>query len=240
MKLLSTIETLATLTSSGDTSGYPASNVKDLEPMLRWWADAYTGEVWLKVDFGSAKTLTALFVNQANFPHFHAQGNASDSWSTPSFDLGCDLVVDDAANRKGWFDLTAFNYRWLRILIPASQTLDEGTVPKVGNVIVGAAVALPVVESLEVTLQQRKKSFEADGGGYFEAKKGRPRHIIQVGVNDTLALIRSMNKTWDSGVFFADLGNAGESWLVMSPSSWGKPIVNGTLQALKFTLNERT
>jgi hypothetical protein len=77
------------------------------------------------VDFGSAKVLTAAFLNQANFPHCHIQGHATDSWESPSFDLGADLVFDDCGNRKGWFDLTAFNFRWLRILIPGAQALDS-------------------------------------------------------------------------------------------------------------------
>lgn len=241
MKNLRTFETLSTLTSSGANAGYPAANVKDLDPMLRWWADAYATDCWLKVDFGSAKNLTAAFLNQANFPHCHIQGHASDSWGSPSFDLGCDLVLDEAGNRKGWFDLSAFAYRWLRILIPSGQTLDGGdTVPKLGNLLAGVSETWPVVSSLEVVLQQKKYTFEPDGGGYWESNKGRARHVISIEMGDDLANIRAMNKTWTIGVVFADLANAGEAWLVFPPDSYGKPIKSVTNANLRFTVKERT
>lgn len=239
MKMLATFETLATLTSSGETAGFPDDNVKALDPMVRWKADAYEAAAWLKVDFGSAKSLTALFLNQANFPAATIQGNASDSWETPSFTMSAGLVQDDAENRKGWFDLTAFNYRWLRVLIPAGQTLDNSElVPALGNLIVGTSITVPLVSDLTPLLIQRKSTFEADGGGYYEAKKGRARQVIQIGIGDTLANVRAMPKTWDIGVIFADLGSAGDVWLVFPPDNWDKPIKSILESQLRLSMKE--
>jgi hypothetical protein len=240
MKILSTFEALTTKTSSGAGAGFPVANIADLDPFVRWVADAYTGDVWVKVDFGSAKVLTGLFLNQCNFPHCHVQGHASDSWASPSFDLGVDLVLDDAANRKGWFDLVAFNYRWLRILIPGSQTLDKSeTVPAIGNLLVGAAVTLPLVSDFEARMVQRVRAFEADGGGYRESKQGRARHLISIGIGDSLANIRAMPKAWADAVIYADLGDAGDSWLVFPPNDWSRPIRSIIDAELRFQLRER-
>lgn len=240
MKIISIFETLVTLTSSSENASFPDDNIKDLDPLKRWWASSYSGEAWLKINFGAAKTLSAAFLNQGNFPQCRIQGNSSDAWVAPPFDLECDLVVDDAKNRKGWFDLTAFSFQWLRILIPPGQTLDNSdTVPKLGNLIVGAASTLPLVSELDPTMIQRKKAFETNSGGYRENKKGRARHVITMGIGDSLTNIRAMPKTWDIAVIFADLGNAGESWLVYPPENWSRPIKSIIDAQLRFTLKER-
>ncbi len=239
MKILTSFQDLGTITTSGEASGYPASNVEDLDPGLVWRADAYTGDVWLKFDLGAAKALTALFVNRANFPHLHIQGNASDSWSSPSFDLGCDLVADDVANRKGWFDLAAFNYQWVRILIPGSQALDSGTVPEIGNVILGVSAALPVVSDFSLDLVSNVDSWMSDGGSLRKNYRGVMRHVITIEMGDTLANVRAMAKTWAQAVVYADLSAAGESWLVYRPERITLPIRNTIEAGARMQLEER-
>lgn len=239
MKALTTFQDLGTVTSSGEAAGYPATNIEDLDPGLVWKADAYAGDVWLKCDLGSAKALTALFVNRANFPELHIQGHASDSWGSPSFDLECDLVQDDAGNRKGWFDLTAFNYQWVRILIPSGQALDSGTVPEVGNVILGASAALPIVRDFTVDLARKIDSWLSDGGSLRKNFRGVPRHILTLEMGDTMATIRAMVKTWEQAVLFADLGDAGGAWLVYAPDRITLPIRNPIDAGARMQLEER-
>lgn len=251
MKLIHQFQSFSALTSSGDTAGFPAANVTVTDPCLYWKADNYaTADKWLKIDFGSAKQVAAVFLNRANFPHAHIQGNDSDDWGTPAFDQSCDLVRDDALNRKGWFDLVGFNRRWMRILIPLSQTLDDtiakgtpDTLPIVGNLIVGVTTTgvatLPLVGSLTPRLLQRFNRFEADNGGISKSKRGRPRHVLSLDVGDELANIRAMPKTWDIGVVFADLGNAGEAWFVYPAESWERPIRSLIDAGLRFELEER-
>lgn len=240
MKLLSTFESLATLTASGSNASFPVANVIDIEPFKRWHADAYAGDVWVMNDFGSAKSLTAIFLNQCNFPACKVQGNDTNSWGTPSFELSCALVVDDAGNRKGWFDLSAFNYRYIRVLIASGQTLDNSeTVPAIGNIIAGTSAALPLVGDFVARMVQRSIRFESDGGAVDKVKVGRPRHIISIGIGDSLANIRSMPKRWTIGVLFADLANAGEAWLVFPPDDWNRPIRSVIDADLQFNLEEK-
>lgn len=239
MKILTIFETLSTLTSSGAASGYPASNVVDCNPGLVWKADAYSGDVWLKVDFGAAKSLSGVFFNRANFPHAHIQGNASDSWETPSYDLGLDLVKDEAENRKGWFAIV-FNYRWLRIVIPASQTLDSGSVPFLGNLIAGTPVDMPNTSMIDIELTGRVDRFETDGGNVTATPRGIQRHLLQIEIRDELATLRSMSKTWTHAVVYEDLSTAGGAWLVTRPGSFRRGTKSTIDASLAMTLEERT
>ena len=239
MKIIASFQDLGTITSSGAAAGYPAANIEDLNPGLVWRADAYTGDVWLKCDLGGAKSLTALFVNRANFPHLHIQGHASDDWGSPSFDLGCDLVKDDADNRKGWFDLAAFNYQWVRILIPGSQALDAGSVPEIGNVILGTSAALPVVSNFTPELLSKVNTWQSDGGSLRKNYRGVLRHAITVTMGDTLANVRAMVKTWTHAVLYADLAASGETWLVYRPDRISMPIKNTIDAGAQATFEER-
>lgn len=240
MKLLSTFETLDTVTASGSDANYPVANIKDLDPMIRWHADAYSGDVWIKIDFGAATVLNMIFLNQANFAHAHVQGNATDVWTSPSFDLGVDLARDELNNRKGWFDLTAFNYRWMRILIPGSQTLDNSeTVPALGNLITGQAVAIPAVSAYTPDILKRWTRFEPDGGGLIKTTDDRGRHVITLECADTLSNVRALSKTWEIGVVFSDLGYPAESWLVYPPESWSRPTRNILDATLRWSMEER-
>jgi len=231
-------ETLANITSSGSDANFPVSNVVDIEPMLRWHADAYSGDVWIKWDFGVAVALTGLFLNRCNFPHAHFQAADTDSWTTPPVDVGLDLVLDDAGNRKGFFEVTATR-RWCRLLIPGSQTLDNSeTVPAVGNLIVGAPATMPVSD-FSPDLAQQVRRFEPTGGAISQDRIGRAHHILNVSVANSRAVVRAIPKNWDHAVFAADLGYAAEAWLVLPPSSWPQPVRNLLDAQLRVTLEEK-
>ncbi len=232
-------EILSNLTSSGAESGFPVANVADIEPMLRWHSDAYTGDVWIKMDFGAAVSLTGLYLNQCNFPHAHLQGADTDNWTTPPVDIALDLILDDAGNRKGYFALTALNRRWVRLLIPAAQTLDNSeTTPAVGNLILGNPVDIAVSE-FTAELYQQLRRFEYPGGGVHQERVGRARHILTIAMDNTRAAVRAIPKNWDNAVFAADLGDAGEAWLVQPPSSWPQPIKNLLDAQLHVQLEEK-
>lgn len=238
MKLLSSFLTMTNLSSSGAAAGFPVSNIADTEPMKRWVAGAYAGYVWVKAQIASA--IGSVFLNRCNFPHAHVQWNATDSWGSPTVDQGVDLVQDDAGNRKAWVDLPANGAGYIRILIPGSQSLDNlETVPAIGNLIVGTAATFPTVSDFNPRLLRRFDRFESRAGAVTKTPLGRARHIIQFGIGDSLANVRAMPKTWDLGVIFADLGNAGESWLVFPPEDWDRPIRSVLDAQLRFALEEK-
>lgn len=240
MKLLpdTGFETLSNLTSSGADASFPVSNVATMEPMQRWHADAYAGDVWIKWDFGGAVALTGLFLNQCNFPHAHFQAADTDDWTTPPVDVGLDLVLDDAGNRKGFFTI-ASTRRWCRLLIPGSQTLDNSeTVPAVGNLIAGSPSDM-TVSDFSADLTQAVRRFETTGGAVSQDRIGRARHILSVSVANSRAVVRAIPKNWDHAVFAADIGDAGEAWFVLPPSSWPQPIRNLLDAQLRVQLEEK-
>lgn len=250
MKLIHLFQAFSALTSSGALAGFPVANVADTDPGVYWKAATYAGDCWLKINFGSPLSIASVFLNRANFPHCHIQGNTSDDWNNPPFDLGCNLVRDDAKNRKGWFDLTSFTYQWMLILIPAGQTLDDtiasgtpDTLPILGNLIAGVTTTgvatLPDVASLSPRLLAKFDKFETDAGGLNKRRRGKSRHVLSLDIGDTLANVRAMPKTWDIGVIFADLGNADEAWIVYPPDDWDKPITSVIEAGLRFSLEER-
>lgn len=240
MKILSTFVGLGTVTASGFTAGFPATNVQNLRPMVRWVVDAYAGDVWLLADLGAAKVLTAAFLNRCNFPQCRIQGNASNSWSSPSFNELVNLAKDDAGNRKGYFPLTAFNYRYLRILIASGQTLDSAeTLPAVGNLIVGADASLPAVREFGADLGEKFDRFESFAGALNKEAVGVARHVLDIRCEDAIATIRGMDKTWSMAVIFADWGSPAESWLVFKPERWNKPVQVGSDFQLAFSCEER-
>lgn len=239
MKLLHIFETLTNITSSGANANFPAANIADLDPMIRFQADAYSGDVWIKIDFGTAKALDSFFLNQANFPHCHIQGNATDSWTTPSLDVGCDLVKDELDNRKGWFE-GAFNYRYLRILVPSGQTLDNSeAVPALGNLIVGSHVDLPAVSAYTVGMVKRWDRFEPDGGGLEKNTDDRGRHVVTLESEDDVPTLRAIPKNWEIGVVFTDLGLVAESWLVYPPEEWSRPVKYWNNSLIQWTCEEK-
>jgi hypothetical protein len=241
MKLLSTFEDLSGVTTSGATAGYPASNVDDEDPGLVWKADAYAGDVWLKVDFGVAASLSAVFLNRANFPQAKIQGHATDVWTSPSYDATVNLVQDEAGNRKGWYDLTAFNYRWIRILIPSGQTLDGGaSLPQLGNWITGTAADLPVVAEYSPDLVGRVDEWTSDGGNLLGNPRGIRRHVLALTFKDTLANLLAVPKTWDHAVLYEALGSAAGAFLVIAPARWSRPTRNPSDATLRVSLKERT
>jgi hypothetical protein len=239
MKLLTTFNTLTSITSSGAGAGFPVANIADLDPMKRWVASAYAGDVWVKAAVGAG--FTGAFLNRCNFPHCHIQWNATDVWTSPTINEAVTLVLDDCGNRKGWFAIpagTASGY--IRILIESGQTLDNSeTLPAIGNLIIGTPTDIPYVAEFNPRVIQKWDRFESDGGGLARSKRGRARHVISMAFNDTLANIRALLKTWTMAVLFADLDNAGEAWLVYGPDSWDKPIASPLDASIGITLEER-
>lgn len=231
MKMLTVFEAFAALTANSSNASFPVANVTDNDPFVRWKANQYAVDEWIKVDFGAAKSLDSVFLNQCNFPQCKIQGHTSDSWTTPDFELTADLVQDDANNRKGFFKPVAFNYRWLRILIEVGQTLDNAeATPAVGNLIVGTATTGKMYK-FEPRLIKETDEYTTPNGAFVQVPKyGRDRHIISMALNDSLAALRAFPRNWSIGVFFADLGYVDEAYLVYPPKEW-QPAVRKPLDS---------
>lgn len=114
------------ITSRSEDSNHPDDNICNFRSLPKdFRAQDQTVNDWLlKINFGSAKDLAALLLNDVNFDKVTIQGNATDSWGTPSFTQNFTISEDDWVERyKAYCALTSFNYQWLRVFIPSDASL---------------------------------------------------------------------------------------------------------------------
>jgi len=86
--------------------------------------DVTANDYLLKFNFGSAQTLTGIFLNDVNFNKVKIQGHDSDAWGAPTY-AGTDLTVSQnpiTGRYHIYIPLTAFSYQYLRIFIPSGTT----------------------------------------------------------------------------------------------------------------------
>jgi len=134
-----------TPTISSPDNGYPASNVKIyncLKAHCRSATSAAT--VYLVLDFGSAKVAARLLLNDVNFTSCHIEGSNDPNFGAIPFRYpaaGSLAVPKDGAVQRYKADvpLAGFNYRYLRVVIPAQAVTDGIGVFRLGTAVVVAA-----------------------------------------------------------------------------------------------------
>lgn len=127
-----------TPTARSELSPYNIDNITDYWRLARCYsANDNTTNTWLvTLDFGTTKSVSALFLNWVNFSNAIIYGNNTDSWATPSFSMNVEIGVDYRTNRaKAFIELGNFSYRFLQIAIPSGTTAIEGTKWKIGSVV---------------------------------------------------------------------------------------------------------
>lgn len=242
MKLLTdqNMTTINSVTASGSAEGFPASNLLNYDPDLIWKADAFSSDVTLVLDLLAATPIDYIWLNNANFLSATLQANASNVWTSPSVSKNVTLAEDDAGVVKGFFDLSSTDYRYVRIVIPVQTLTDGGSVPSLGNIILGSVEDIRV-SSWVPDVAQEFYSFQADGGSFVKASKGKARHVFSIAIValtkaelDALPL-----KGWSQAVIFTDLGNVADSFLVYPPAA-RRPRVRSQIDCdIEFTLDER-
>ncbi len=139
------VEPSTEIPSSIDTN-YLWANTKDYGHLKRHYRSLVATEVTIVCNFGSAKTILGLFLNDVNFTSVTIQGNATDVWTSPSFTQDFTISKDDRVQRyKIYCALTAFNYQYLRIKIPAQTPVDGLSIFRVGT----RAFILSIIEFLQ-------------------------------------------------------------------------------------------
>jgi hypothetical protein len=239
MKLLTdqNMRTFAGIVVSSAAAGFPVTNLQQYDPGLIWKAAAFSADISIVIDLGAAVAIPQIWLNNANFTSATLQANAADSWGSPSVSTNVTLAKDDIGIYKGFFDLSATNYRYVRIVIPV-QTLVSGTVPQFGNIIIGTASDLRVASWAAQTARNYSK-FQPDGGGYRKNAKGRARHVFSVGVSGTKAEVDAIVLSgWEAAIIFTDLADVADSYLVYPPESTGISIKNPLDAERSFALEE--
>jgi len=238
MKLLTSLKKRAftSITASSTKSGFPASHLEQLDPGLVWIGDASSANI--VIDLGAPVAIPYIWLNNANFLLATLQANSANSWDTPAVSLDVTLAADDINIIKGFFALSATNYRYVRLVIPSQTFTDGESEPSLGNIIIGETVELRVSEWEPQDFVARAK-FSPDGGGFRAQDKGRPRHIFNASAVGTKAQIDAMPlKGWSHAVIFTDLGDPADSYLVYPPETKRGRVRNPSDVERSFVLEE--
>lgn len=123
-----------TLTANSEDSSYPAANVQDYQ-LAKYYRTVTCTAEWVKVDAGSGSTITATGAcivshNLTASGTFKIQGNATDSWGSPS--------VDETISYDSGIMYTTFNsasYRYWRFSLADSTNPD--TYLQIGRLFLG-------------------------------------------------------------------------------------------------------
>ena len=158
------------LTARSENATYPKVNcLKQLRLMdVFRAADVTAADYLLKINFGVAQNVAAIALLNVNFDHVQIQGNASDVWTSPSY-AGSSLSVSQnkyTGRYNIFIPLTAFNYQYLRIYIPAG-TVEVGT--SQGEWQIGTMVIMSSASALSTNIsygfsQQADEVIESIGG----------------------------------------------------------------------------
>lgn len=106
--------------ASSEDTNYPASNLKDYAHLARHSRTLVKTECTYTCNFGSAKTLAGILLNDVNFTDAYIEGSANgSSWT---YSVHVTITEDKGRKRYGIYTpLTAFSYQYFRIRITAQD-----------------------------------------------------------------------------------------------------------------------
>ncbi|MCH8029052.1 MAG: hypothetical protein IH874_03875 [Candidatus Dadabacteria bacterium] len=173
-----------TAVGSTEAAGRPATNISELGRPSKSWRSTTTGEQSVVLDFSTARSVPSVFLDNCNFATVKIQGNAADVWTSPSFDSGNLTLNNDPklGRRKRLIDLTAFNLRFMRILISSQTVDDNASFYEIGDVASVQTIAT-LTENIEYPLRwvgrvpKIRNDFISGGFETVEISSARPLNI---------------------------------------------------------------
>lgn len=159
-----------TPTASTEHASFPAENIADLSKPSAEYRSTGALQTTIVLDTGAASTaVAAVYVGGVNFTSLTIQGNATDSWGAPSFTQAVTIAQDaELLKRKAFIALTAFAYRYMRLVIPVQTRTDGEGFYRIGAVaLMSAAAELPINPQYgyERSPGWPHEEVELDGGG---------------------------------------------------------------------------
>lgn len=229
------------ITASSEDSSYPAANLTDpyYDSLGRHWRGEVQTETTHVLNFGAAKAIAGIFLDDCNFSSVVIEGHASDSWADPDFTSGTLTIgQDNRANSveysgtsivlykgryKRYCALTAFNYQYLRIKIPTQ-------VPKFGLAVFRMGRVIPFVDKLtlkdnysyEVPISSaRPKDYNELTSGRYETIYRGNYKVFQAEFNwnayahSNISDLETLDNIFESGmfVFYENDGDTAKAWL---------------------------
>jgi hypothetical protein len=111
--------------STSDTD-YPVTRLYDYEHARRYWKSTVATDSWVKADLGSSKLIKGILINYVNFGSCSIQANATDVWTSPTYNQSVTVAAHNLTGRYQHFVLPNVTLRYVRIFIP-TQTPNDGT-----------------------------------------------------------------------------------------------------------------
>lgn len=159
-------------TPSSEDSSYLWENAANYGALKIHYRALVQTEVTIVCNFGAAQSLVGLMLEDVNFASVTIEGNATDSWGSPSFSESFTISKNPEIQRYNvWCALTSFNYQYLRIKIPTQSPLDLLSVFRIGR------------RTFIETAIERSPAWGFTGGGSYpeptvnEMKSGRREKI---------------------------------------------------------------
>jgi hypothetical protein len=123
---------------------YDATNLYNYGSITRCFKSTSTSAQSIVLDTGGTNTIIGVMLDYVNFTSgVLIQGNASDSWGTPTYDSTNTVSLDYRVNRyKIYKDSTNWSCRFIRVYIP-SQTVTDGTNFRIGRITILGAKTEP-------------------------------------------------------------------------------------------------
>jgi hypothetical protein len=144
-------DTSVVITASPALANFTTNNLFDIQPTKTYKTMNNVGDKFVKYDAGIGNTfnINTVFLNRFNFASFRIQGSNDDFATTPVDILISGLTRDEIYDPNSleilsdnymhyWYEFsTPFNYRFIRIYIPAQTPLFETSYFKIGNFLIG-------------------------------------------------------------------------------------------------------
>lgn len=165
---------------SSEDANWPAANLLIFDKRVRFWKTTAAIDSNVVIDLGSAMALKAVGVIDVNYTTCVIEGNATDSWGSPSFESGDITIVKEKLTglyrlHFNSTDLTGFNYRYLRLVIPTQSRTDSEAVFRTGVLAVSVDSASFTYGGLQSMSMQRSQAISVQdmhGGGQEKAQNG--------------------------------------------------------------------
>jgi hypothetical protein len=145
LSLVNLVASAAAVTGSTAQAAYPATNVKTPErPFMPWKTTVATASD-VVIDFGATKTLDAVALSNVNFTSATIQGNATNSWTAPSYTQSITIARNrwNTRYQHGHQIVGSFSYRYLRISIGTQTPVDGSSGFSIGGIHAGVNVTMP-------------------------------------------------------------------------------------------------
>lgn len=230
MKILKDFNTFSSITGNAAT-GYPLTNLAKLDTNEIWKGTSSSETI--TIDFGSAKPVSGIFLNNANFTSAVITASNNSDFSS-GVQLNLTLKKDNLGIVKGFGTIASTNYRYLKVVC---STLISGSVCQMGNLMVGKSENIKVA-SWAPEIIDKIVDFESDGGSYRTRRKGQSRHVFSAGFTNIKTAIDELPLDFDYAVIFTDLSDVADSYIIGRPEGRRGNVNNPLDCSLNLTFKE--